>query len=205
MAEIQLQEGFEHDCNECQGLCCVALEIDKKSGFPRNKPAGEACDMLNINPQSEADLCRCKIFTTLDYKTHGICKDFTCLGAGNTVSKFFKELGIHWAAKPEGIDEQKWELMKNNIFNAYLIFHNIFLYLRRIRNKRHPANKLMYDAARASAENTAKELAQVMEEGSAELDHEDWYENKFKPAMLIAVHDANSDYLLNKLKMPKWW
>lgn len=205
MPEIKIQEGFEHDCNECQGLCCVALEIDKSHEFPNDKPAGLACDMLNIDPQDQANICRCKVFATLGKQGRTLCEDFSCLGAGNTIGKFFNELGINWAFKPENIDEQKWELMKNNIFNAYQIFHNVFLYLRRIRNQRHPANKLMYDAARASAENTAKELAQVLEEGSAEIICQDWYENKFKTEMQIAVHDANSAYLLNKLKMPKWW
>ncbi len=205
MLEIQIPEGFEHDCNNCQGLCCVALAIDKKSGFPINKEAGIPCDQLNTDAKDTAALCKCKIFATLSDKTHSLCIDFTCLGAGNTVSKYFKDLGMHWTTRPENIDDAKWELMKNNIFNAYLIFHKVFLYLYRIRNQRHPNNKIRYDAARKSVEKVSKELAGVLEAGTEEVDYEFWYENKFKPEMQISMHDADTARLLDKLGANKWW
>lgn len=205
MPEIKIQEGLEHDCHNCQGFCCVALAIDKKDGFPHNKKMGVACDQLDTNPEHEANLCKCKVFTTLDYKTHSLCKDFTCLGAGNTISEYFKELGIHWAVRPDNISDEQNELRVNNIFNAYLIFHNVFLYLRIIRYQRHPNNKIRYEAARKAVEKVAKDLARTLEVGTQEIKYNDWYQNKFKPEMNFAMHDADNFRLLDKLGMKKWW
>lgn len=203
MPELQLQEGFTHDCNECQGLCCVAFEIRKDENFPEHKEEGVPCPQLNLDPQNQADLCKCKVFNALGKQGRKLCEGYTCMGAGNAVTKFLQELGIHWAMKPQDADNQEWELMRHNINNAFLFLDYVFYYLYQKHPDnnpaRQPAKREMYEAMRKEAQKIANELALVLEDSSERISCDDWYNNKFKPAMLIATADANSAYILNKL------
>lgn len=209
MPELQLQEGFTHDCNECQGLCCVAFEINEDENFPEHKDEGVPCHLLNMDPQNQAALCKCKVFNALREQGRKLCEGYTCMGAGNAVTKFLRELGIHWTMKPQDTDDQKWELMRHNINNAFLCLDYVFYYLYQQHPDnnpaRQPAKREMYEAMRKAAQEIANELALVLENSSERISCDDWYNNKFKPAMQIAAHDANSAYLLNKLVTKRWW
>lgn len=209
MAEIKIQDSFEHNCDDCQGLCCVAFEIKQDQHFPEHKAEGAPCHLLNLDPQDQAGLCKCKVFNVLAEQGRGLCIGYTCQGAGNAITKFLRELGIHWTMKPDNMDEQKWELMRHNINNAFLVLEHVFYHLY----QQHPANnparqpnkKAMYEAQKKAARKVANELAAALENSSEKILVDDWYENKFKPAMREAAHDVHNEYLLSKLGGQKWW
>jgi len=68
------------DCENCFGLCCVALYFPKSAGFPVDKKAGKPC------PNLQADF-RCCVHDSLDEKGLKGCLAFDCFGAGPKVAQ----------------------------------------------------------------------------------------------------------------------
>ena len=81
------------DCENCFGLCCVALYFSASEGFPINKNAGEPC------PNLKQDF-HCYIHNNL--LEHGLkgCLAFECFGAGQKVAKV-SFVGHDWRKVPE--------------------------------------------------------------------------------------------------------
>lgn len=84
---------LQSDCENCFGLCCVALPYAKSADFAFNKEGGVPC----------RNLCqdhRCSIHEHLiDKGFHG-CVTYECFGAGQHVShNIFK--GNDWRGNPE--------------------------------------------------------------------------------------------------------
>lgn len=94
---VQKHSNLHPDCENCFGLCCVALYFSDAEGFPINKNAGEPC------PNLEQDF-RCCIHNNL--LEHGLkgCISFECFGAGQKVSKVSFG-GRDWRKAPESAEK----------------------------------------------------------------------------------------------------
>ncbi|MFJ6656609.1 pentapeptide repeat-containing protein [Streptomyces sp. NPDC091377] len=76
-ADLALLRG---DCENCFGLCCVALPFAASADFARDKPAGTPC------PELGADH-RCGIHARLRQRGFTGCTVYDCFGAGQKVSQ----------------------------------------------------------------------------------------------------------------------
>lgn len=67
-------------CEDCFGLCCIALHFSRSEGFPENKKAGKPCSNLL------ADF-RCAVHDSLMKNGLKGCLAFDCFGAGQKTSQ----------------------------------------------------------------------------------------------------------------------
>lgn len=81
------------DCEQCFGLCCVALPYGQSSDFAFDKSSGTPCPNLR-----EDD--RCGIHTQLRQQGFKGCTVYDCFGAGQKLSQVTFE-GKHWRTHPE--------------------------------------------------------------------------------------------------------
>lgn len=70
---------LQADCENCFGLCCVALPFAKSIDFAKDKDAGQPC------PNLQADF-RCGVHTRLRPLGFRGCTVYDCFGAGQKVS-----------------------------------------------------------------------------------------------------------------------
>lgn len=70
---------LQADCENCFGLCCVALPFAASADFATNKDAGQPCSNL------QSDF-RCGIHTSLRQRGFRGCTVYDCFGAGQKVS-----------------------------------------------------------------------------------------------------------------------
>lgn len=90
---FQDNRSLRADCENCFGLCCVALYFSSSEGFPIDKDAGQPC--LNLQPDF-----RCSVYNGLREQGLKGCTAFDCFGAGQKVSQV--SFGGHdWAKFPE--------------------------------------------------------------------------------------------------------
>lgn len=75
-----IQNKLKIDCDNCSGLCCVALYCTKTDGFPENKDSGVPCKHLNSDFQ-------CEIHTKLIELNMKGCLAYDCFGAGQKVTQ----------------------------------------------------------------------------------------------------------------------
>ncbi|WP_329415904.1 pentapeptide repeat-containing protein [Streptomyces sp. NBC_00704] len=68
------------DCENCFGLCCVALPFARSADFALDKPAGKACPNLGADH-------RCGIHARLRESGFSGCTVYDCFGAGQKVSQ----------------------------------------------------------------------------------------------------------------------
>ncbi|MBU5316229.1 pentapeptide repeat-containing protein [Clostridium bornimense] len=78
--KFNLDEILSINCDECFGLCCVALYFSKSEGFPTDKEADKPCVHLN-------DDFRCKVHEDLKSKGLKGCIAYDCFGAGQKVAE----------------------------------------------------------------------------------------------------------------------
>lgn len=103
------------DCENCFGLCCVALYFSASEDFPIDKDAGEPC--LNLQPDY-----RCCVHESLLERGFKGCLAFDCFGAGQKVAKVSYS-GHDWRRAPESSDQ---------MFKVFLIMrqlHELLWYL----------------------------------------------------------------------------
>lgn len=81
------------DCENCFGLCCVALPFAASADFAINKDGGTPCKNL------QSDF-RCGIHKNLREKGFKGCTVFECFGAGQKVSQVTFE-GVDWKESSE--------------------------------------------------------------------------------------------------------
>jgi uncharacterized protein YjbI with pentapeptide repeats len=81
------------DCENCFGLCCVALSFAASADFAVDKDGGKPCP--NLQPDF-----RCSIHKNLRQQGFKGCTVFDCFGAGQKVSQVTFE-GIDWRDRPE--------------------------------------------------------------------------------------------------------
>lgn len=81
------------DCENCFGLCCVALPFAASADFAIDKAGSKPCQNLR------ADF-RCSIHNSLRQEGFKGCTVFDCFGAGQKISQStFK--GVDWRESPE--------------------------------------------------------------------------------------------------------
>ncbi|MDQ0246341.1 uncharacterized protein YjbI with pentapeptide repeats [Bacillus fengqiuensis] len=85
------------DCENCFGLCCVALPYAKSADFAFDKDGGTPCRNL------QADY-RCGIHKNLRTKGFRGCTVYECFGAGQKVSQITYN-GRDWRENPESAKE----------------------------------------------------------------------------------------------------
>ncbi|MEU3183352.1 pentapeptide repeat-containing protein [Streptomyces sp. NPDC006923] len=81
------------DCENCFGLCCVALTFSVSADFPVDKAAGEPCRHLGTDS-------RCGIHRGLRQQGFRGCTVYDCFGAGQQVSQVTFG-GRDWRGAPD--------------------------------------------------------------------------------------------------------
>lgn len=112
---MMLLKEMSSDCENCSGLCCVALCYRKSDGFPGNKPVGRPCEYLTPD-------FKCRIHNKLSDMNMKGCLNYECLGAGQKVSNIIFNRQ-NWAGNPE-ISKVIFE-----VFIKVLQLHQILWYL----------------------------------------------------------------------------
>lgn len=100
----KIQQNLKIDCEQCSGLCCVALYCMKTDGFPANKKAGVPCKHLKLD-------FRCEIHSILKSNNMRGCLAYDCFGAGQKVTRYIYPK-IDWQSNPDKAHE---------IFQVFLI------------------------------------------------------------------------------------
>jgi len=113
------------DCEQCFGLCCVALPFAKSADFPVSKAEGQPCVNLAGN-------FRCGIHNRLREQGYHGCAAFECFGAGQQVSRVTFG-GRDWRQEP-GIASE--------MFGSFAVMRQLHEILR------HLAEALRRQAAR---------------------------------------------------------
>lgn len=115
---VSLPDSFSNlraDCENCFGLCCVALYFSASEGFPIDKDAGQPC--INLQPDF-----RCCVHESLAKQGLKGCIAFECFGAGQKVAQV--SFGGHdWREVPES---------SKQMFKVFLMmrqFHELLWYL----------------------------------------------------------------------------
>ncbi|MFX3632804.1 MAG: pentapeptide repeat-containing protein [Candidatus Pristimantibacillus sp.] len=84
---------MQADCENCFGLCCVALPFGASVDFAMDKAAGHPCSNLQTD-------FRCGIHTSLRQRGFRGCTVYDCFGAGQKISQI--TFGGHdWRQRPE--------------------------------------------------------------------------------------------------------
>jgi uncharacterized protein YjbI with pentapeptide repeats len=92
-----LNSNLRADCENCFGLCCVALPYAKSADFAFDKEEGVPCRNLQTD-------FRCSVHQTLRKRGFRGCAVYECFGAGQKVSHFtFK--GMDWRDNSERAKE----------------------------------------------------------------------------------------------------
>jgi len=71
---------LQGDCENCFGMCCVALPFAASSDFAMNKEAGKPCQNLRED-------FRCGVHSSLRERGFRGCTVYDCFGAGQKVSQ----------------------------------------------------------------------------------------------------------------------
>lgn len=109
------RQNLQADCENCFGLCCVALPFAASADFAADKDAGQPC------PNLRADF-RCGIHDSLRERGFKGCTVFDCFGAGQKVSQFTYK-GQDWRHQPESAKQ---------MFDVFLLMrqlHELLWYL----------------------------------------------------------------------------
>ncbi|MCL6571542.1 MAG: pentapeptide repeat-containing protein [Bacillus sp. (in: Bacteria)] len=107
------------DCENCFGLCCVALPFAASSDFALDKDAGTPCQ--NLQPDF-----RCGIHMSLRQRGFRGCTVYDCFGAGQKVSQVTFN-GHDWREAP-GSAKQMFE-----VFPIIRQLHEMLWYLTEAR------------------------------------------------------------------------
>lgn len=108
------------DCENCFGLCCVALPYAKSADFAFDKDSGTPCRNLKPNFQ-------CSIHKDLRNKGFRGCAAYECFGAGQKVSQVIYE-GNDWRNDAEQAKEMF------NVFPIVQQLHEMLWYLHEALN-----------------------------------------------------------------------
>ncbi|MBM7583742.1 uncharacterized protein YjbI with pentapeptide repeats [Bacillus pakistanensis] len=123
------QDHLLADCENCFGLCCVALPFAASADFAFDKDGGNPC------PNLQSDF-RCGIHKDLRQKGFRGCAVYECFGAGQKVSQVTFR-GNDWRDEPERakqmfevfpimqqLHEMLWYLTEALTLKATLSIHN---------------------------------------------------------------------------------
>ncbi|MFE4810089.1 pentapeptide repeat-containing protein [Peribacillus simplex] len=126
------------DCENCFGLCCVALPYAKSADFAFDKDGGTPCSNL----QSDY---RCGIHKNLRAKGFRGCTVYECFGAGQKVSQLTYD-GNDWRDNPASAKEMF------DVFPIMQQLHEMLCYLNEALNSEDA--KPLYQDLQAAFEET---------------------------------------------------
>lgn len=132
------------DCENCFGLCCIALPYAASSDFAKDKAAGIPCSNL----QSDY---RCCVHTELREIGYRGCTVYDCFGAGQQVSQNTFE-GKDWRQFPEAKDAMF------SVFPIMWQLHELLWYLTQALHL--PAVSTIHHELESSYEKTKQMIAQ---------------------------------------------
>ncbi|CAM4204780.1 pentapeptide repeat-containing protein [Paenibacillus tarimensis] len=157
MSNFNVAEGTEDyrnllkaDCEQCFGLCCVALPFAASADFAMDKNAGSPCHNLQEN-------FRCSIHAGLREQGFRGCTVYDCFGAGQQVSQV--TFGSHsWRQAPESA-----ELMFE-VFPIMRQLHEMLWYLTEAltREQAHPIHTKLQDMLNKTRQLTRQDAQSVM-------------------------------------------
>ncbi|KZZ83971.1 pentapeptide repeat-containing protein [Bacillus sp. SJS] len=113
---------LQADCENCFGLCCVALPYAKSADFPIDKESGTPC--RNLQPDY-----RCGIHQALREKGFKGCTVYECFGAGQKVSQV-TYAGKDWRNHPDTAKEMF------EVFPIMQQLHEMLAYLHEALNRK---------------------------------------------------------------------
>ncbi|MFS0558656.1 pentapeptide repeat-containing protein [Brevibacillus sp. 179-C9.3 HS] len=131
---------LQGDCENCFGLCCVALPFAASSDFAINKDAGKPCSSL------QADF-RCGVHTKLREIGFRGCTVYDCFGAGQKVSQVTFG-GKDWRAAPESA-KQMYE-----VFPIMWQLHELLWYITEALTK--PAAQSIHPGLKDALKETQR-------------------------------------------------
>lgn len=190
--EIQIPDDLTQDCENCQGLCCVANSHKTEDGFPidEDKPIGIPCSHLELDPATLQGLHKCQIHRQLGRLGWNTCMNFTCNGAGQAVTDFFKEIGVVWSnEKPENLDDDEWCNQLENFYLGYIVLQNVFNFLDHI--KKHKGEEVFLKVKTAIKELMPAFCAELTRTDCC-IDHFDWIMKRFDPATRKVLDESNA-------------
>lgn len=104
---------FRINCDNCSGLCCVALYFSRYDGFPSDKNAGEPCRYLDGG-------FRCPIHGELGTKQMKGCLAYDCCGAGPIVTTLYP--GRNWKSDP-GIAGEIFDVFVKTFYLQQILWY----------------------------------------------------------------------------------
>ncbi len=127
-------EHLKIDCQNCFGLCCVALHFFKRDGFPMDKEASDPC----IHLQQDF---RCEKYLQLKKLGYSGCLIFDCFGAGQQVSAITFD-GKSWRDTKEKAQQMF------QVFQVMRQFHELLWYLftARVHSVTQPKDELIVNS-----------------------------------------------------------
>jgi uncharacterized protein YjbI with pentapeptide repeats len=140
------------DCENCFGLCCVALPYGKSADFPFNKAGGDPCrNLCSVN--------LCTIHSQLREKGFRGCVSYECFGAGQHVSQSIYN-GRDWRENAEHAEE---------MFAVYPIvqqLHEMLWYLKQALNLKETQSirsslQLSYEETTELTTKKSKEILEI--------------------------------------------
>lgn len=144
---------YSADCENCFGLCCVALPYTRSADFAADKEAGVPCENLQ-------DDFRCRIHQNLRGRGFRGCSVYECFGAGQKVSKILYQ-GKDWRAHSD-IGKEMFD-----VFPVVQQLHEMLCYLHEALNLKE--TKPIYDELQAAIEET-EQLTTLSPKSILELD-----------------------------------
>ena len=87
MALDRIKEKLVADCSQCDALCCNAPKFETVT---YKKEAGVQCKNLDDKT------LKCQIYDDREELGYEFCLKFDCHGAGQAVTKLFRDLGHNW-------------------------------------------------------------------------------------------------------------
>lgn len=199
MSEIQIPDDLTQDCDKCQGLCCVANSHAVEEGFPReyDKPVGEPCSNLELDPTTLQGLHKCKIHGQLGRLGWNTCMNFSCYGAGQATTAFFEEMGVRWSdEKPESLNDDEWGNRIENFYFAYFVLSDVFRLLNFIKKKH---GEVAFNMAKEAVRGLMPEFCKELERTDTAINYIDWLTIKFDSAVKTAIQGFTEKPLVTRV------
>ncbi|MFI9820360.1 pentapeptide repeat-containing protein [Streptomyces sp. NPDC052013] len=143
------QAELRGDCEQCFGLCCVALPFARSADFAVDKPAGKPCGHLREDH-------RCGIHARLRQQGFTGCTVYDCFGAGQKVSQVTFG-GRDWRTGPAEHARRMFD-----VFPVVRQLHELLWYLTEAVKL--PAARPVHRELRAALEKTERLTFQTPEE-----------------------------------------
>ncbi|MCT7351714.1 pentapeptide repeat-containing protein [Streptomyces sp. 15-116A] len=135
------QAELRGDCEQCFGLCCVALPFARSADFAVDKPAGKPCANLREDH-------RCGIHARLRQQGFTGCTVYDCFGAGQKVSQITFG-GRDWRTGPPEHARRMFE-----VFPVVRQLHELLWYLTEAAQL--PAARPIHQDLREALEKTER-------------------------------------------------